>query len=160
VAVEPPVEAAVVHVLVHQELGLRAGQAAEELHDVVVPDVAEHVHLRLELPLQVLLHLPARPYALHGHHGAGARAAATTAGALHAVHAPGPALADQVLVGEPAQDGRLTEIQRLESGQLPRLLGRGEPLTPLDVADDEEGERSDNGEQHGAGGEKAGAKAW
>jgi hypothetical protein len=55
---EPFVQAAVVHVVIHKELGLRTREAAQQLDNVVVPDVAQDASLGLKLTLQLLVQGP------------------------------------------------------------------------------------------------------
>jgi len=68
IAMKPSVQAAVVHVIIHEELRVRARKAAQQLDNVVVPDVAQDASLGLKLMLHQLVQRPKASYLLHGHH--------------------------------------------------------------------------------------------
>jgi hypothetical protein len=66
IAVEPLVQAPVVHVVIHEELGLDVGEVAQQPDDVIVVDIVDDAGLLLELALQLPVQFPGDLYLLHG----------------------------------------------------------------------------------------------
>jgi hypothetical protein len=155
VAVEPLVQAPVVHVVVHEELGLGVGEAAQQPDDVNVPDVAEDAGLRLELALQLPVQFPGGSYLLHGHRACGP---VEPVGEGDAVHAAGPAAADDVGLRQALEYGLLPETKiHDERRHLPVAPRRDEAPFP-NVAGHEEGDGHDDEEERSADDEEARAE--
>jgi hypothetical protein len=155
VAVEPIVQAPVVHVVVHEKLGLGAGEAAQQPDDVIVPDVAEDASLRLELALQLPVQFPGGPYLLHGHRACGP---VEPVGEGDAVHAAGPAAAGDVGLRQAPEYGLLPETKIHDERRHLPVAPRRDAAPFPDVAGHEEGDGRGDEEERGTGDEEARAE--
>jgi hypothetical protein len=98
-----------------------------------MPDVAEDDRLRLELALQLVVQRAGDPYLLHGHR---TRAPVETVGVGDAVHVAGTAAADEVLLFQLPEYGRLPEAQILDERRDLPLVPDRDARPFLDVADE------------------------